>query len=193
MVYNFGIYDVEKNSDNKKYYTKWRGMIARCYSIKDAEKYPTYTDCKICDEWKYFSNFLSWCKNYESVCSIDCADYALDKDLKGSGEYSPETCCLLPKSINTFLTIKRRRNASGLIGVSYQKYNGLFKAEINDFFNGERLFLGYYKTPEEAAKRYSLEKIKIAYGIEMKGLIDYDKTLEGLLVHKIEKLLEHQI
>ena len=73
-------------------YSHWRGMLMRCYDQKYLQKYPTYIDCTVCEDWLNFSNFQQWYnKNYyeipgETMC--------LDKDIlvKGNKVYSPDTC-----------------------------------------------------------------------------------------------------
>lgn len=193
MICGFGVNDISPIGDYKVYHSKWSGMIKRCYSKTTQKKYITYQDCQVCEEWRYFSNFLKWCLTYEEDHRINCKDFALDKDLKGDKIYSPDLCCFLPKNVNTFLTIKRQNNTSNFIGVSYQKYAKRYKAEINDFFHGKRICLGYYNNPLDAAKAYTKEKLKIAKEIDNSGLLDYDISLKGLLYIKIENLLADQL
>ena len=78
-------------------YTLWRGMLQRCYDESNA----AYKDVTVCEEWHNYRNFQSWFKkNYYKGCSID-------KDLFSPADrkfYSPDTCCFLPKQINSHLT-----------------------------------------------------------------------------------------
>ncbi|AUR91548.1 DNA-binding domain protein [Vibrio phage 1.161.O._10N.261.48.C5] len=190
MILNFGVNDIPKCKSNLKYYQKWYDMIQRCYNTSQRSKYPTYTNCEVCQEWRYFSNFLNWCKAYEVRTGIDCKDYALDKDVMSSVTYSPESCCFLPKNVNTFLSIKRRNNTLGYVGVSYQKSSRLYKAEINAFFERRRICLGYFKDARSASIAYKEAKLGIASRIVIEGLLSYDLEVEKVFLNSVENLLE---
>ena len=95
----------------------WRNMLERCYSYKPM--YHAYWDCEVCDEWKNdFESFKEW--YYQNLWS--CPErLELDKDLLSNGKkiYSQETCCLIPKSLNVFLSTKRDKTNYLPIGVTY--------------------------------------------------------------------------
>lgn len=74
------------------FYTKWQKMLSRCYGkYNKSQKFNSYDQVEVCQEWLRFSNFKSWMEKQ------DWESKELDKDLL-SGEskiYSPETCCFI--------------------------------------------------------------------------------------------------
>ena len=130
-------------------YMTWYNMMTRCYSNKVKKNRPTYKNCKVCDEWHDFQNFATW---YESNPNHGNA-YQLDKDLlsKGDGFYSPETCCLLPREINSALTFQSPSN-NRLCGTSWNKNLGKWKSEISK--EGKREYLGYFDNEADAHFAY---------------------------------------
>ena len=87
-----------------------------------------YRDAKICEEWCDYNNFKNWF--LQNAYASKQFKLELDKDLFGNGEklYSPETCCLLPKSLNILLASCKSRNEY-LPGVSKTK-NGKFVISV---------------------------------------------------------------
>lgn len=151
LVYGVGINDYKGNISihgvHIKSYKAWVRVLERCYDIKYKTKNPSYNDVVICDEWIKFSNFKEWFdKNY-----VD--GYEIDKDIpvQGNKVYSPDTCCFVPRRINTLLLNKQRTNTSGVIGV-YKNKHGTFVAHSN--MNGKKITIGYFKTAEDASKAY---------------------------------------
>lgn len=102
----------------------YQSMKKRC----EAQSGP-YEHVEVCEEWKHdFKAFFDW--YYKNLWK--CREpLQLDKDLlspKNSKIYSPETCCLLPRSLNVFLAGEKRHN--GLpVGVVKTKYG--YKAQVN--------------------------------------------------------------
>lgn len=128
LVYGVGVNDYEGrvkiNGKMIKSYNTWKNMLERCYDDKLLKKYPTYTDCTVCEEWLYFSNFKKWFdEHYRWDLDEKGLRPCLDKDLlvKGNKIYSPDTCIFLPNSVNSFLANKQSRNTSGYIGVTWCK------------------------------------------------------------------------
>lgn len=74
----------------------WCRMIRRCYSDNLHKQHPTYSDCSVCEDWLFFSNFAEWFDKHH------VEGWELDKDILVSGNrtYSPETCCFVPHEIN---------------------------------------------------------------------------------------------
>lgn len=81
-------------------YSVWIGMMMRCYNDNQARNL-SYQDKTVCSEWHNFQNFAEWCQNQSGFSE----GWSLDKDLliPNSKVYSPDTCCFLPKSINSSL------------------------------------------------------------------------------------------
>lgn len=94
------------NGKMTREYILWRDMLKRCYSEKYHEKQPTYKDCKVCDRWLVFSNFLEdlpLIENYEFWKNNPNQRIAIDKDSKIEGNkiYSLDACCFISQSDNS--------------------------------------------------------------------------------------------
>lgn len=127
LVYGVGINDypfsIKKNGRVRYSYAKWKSILQRCYDAKFKLTHPSYKDCKVCNEWLFFSNFKKWFdENY-------IEGYDLDKDILVSGNniYSPQTCCFVPHHINTLI---RKFNYKGKYlptGISFDKIRNQYK------------------------------------------------------------------
>lgn len=166
LVYGIGINDVYgdciRTSEFIIVYSAWKGMLQRCYSPIWLEKHPSYIGTKVCDEWKYYSNYKSWhLNNY-------IEGYELDKDIiDGKSKiYSPYTCSFVPPLINTCILDGGNTSYSSPypLGVSYHKKAKQMKNErsrpyeTNITLYGKRKNLGSFKTPEEAHKAWQFTK-----------------------------------
>ena len=141
---------VDDNGDLLKSYDIWYGMIRRCYDSKSLEYKTTYQDCTVCDEWLFFSNFKEWFdENYQD-------GYSLDKDIRihNNRIYSPETCCFVPKEINTIFITNKNKRGDFYIGVSHNGAN--YTATLLKW--GKTCYLGVFLTEEEAFLAYKREK-----------------------------------
>lgn len=120
-IYGIGINDSKKGY-NRKARKTWFCMMKRCYSPKYTLEHPTYRNCVVCKDWLTYSNFEEW---YLSQPNHSKDGYELDKDLlSGSSKiYSPDTCCLLPKKINTMISTPSQTREGLPCGV-YQRDNG---------------------------------------------------------------------
>jgi hypothetical protein len=88
-----GRYSPEKN---KQAYSRWKGILCRCYSESTHLQSPTYKDCFVSDEWLNFQNFAKWFEtNYVE-------GYHIDKDIKVEGNrmYGPDTCMFVSPQEN---------------------------------------------------------------------------------------------
>jgi hypothetical protein len=151
-VEKVGIYD-GINERNTITYECWRNMLHRCYNEKYILKNQSYLNCKVCDEWKVFSVFKKWHEeNYKN-------EYQLDKDLLGDGKlYSPQTCCFIPKYINTLLTNKQKNNTSGHPGVCFDKFTNSWIVHTNE--KGRQIHHGRYNNFDDAVVIYKKAKNK---------------------------------
>lgn len=98
-----GNYTSSLNGRDTKVYITWVHMLKRCYDEKQQQLYPSYIDCNVDVIWHNFQNFAKWYEdNY-------IEGYHLDKDIlvKGNRIYGPDTCCFVPREINTLFPIKR--------------------------------------------------------------------------------------
>ena len=80
----------------------------------------------------------------------------MDKDLlsKETKCYSPETCCLLPIAINSILVESKHGDLP--YGVRKKTKRPGYEANIRKY--GKRIYLGYFKTIEEAFEVYKEHK-----------------------------------
>ena len=89
-----GLYNAKTH---RKIYERWKKMLARCYS----GNFPEYAGITVCERWFNFQNFAYDFFNLPGY-QEDIKGLDLDKDMrvKGNKIYSPDTCQLIPHSIN---------------------------------------------------------------------------------------------
>lgn len=138
-------------------YIVWNSMRQRCYNENTGKSYENYKNVEVSDYFKYYSNFKIWCSNQ---IGFNIEGFELDKDIlvKGNKVYAPETCCFVPKEINTMFTNSRRCRGAYPVGVYYKKRISKYVSRISKY--GEVIHLGNFDTPEEAFQTYKLEKEK---------------------------------
>lgn len=122
-IYDVAIVDHEMAGSlhRKEIETVWASMIRRCLAEEQRQRYPSYADVKVCDEWLRFSRFYWWAIDQE------WKGKRLDKDLL-SGVlkiYSPQTCAFISQALNGFLVDGA---AGGLPDGVYRTPSGAFKA-----------------------------------------------------------------
>lgn len=151
-IYGIGFIGVGKYDyiNNLTAYRTWSGMIKRCYDEKNLKQFPSYIGCSVHSEWHNFQNFAKWFyENYKG-------GFNLDKDLIEIGNkiYGPNTCCFVPIEINNILTHNKKTRSITSTGV--YPYNGKYRASVQE--GGKRVYLGVFKTDEEAFNAYKIEK-----------------------------------
>lgn len=177
-VYGIGIVgekykDYLTNNKNKlPEYKMWSSMLSRCFDEKYKEKEPAYEDVTCCEDWLLFENFYEWLHkqdNFNKCLSIK--DYAIDKDIlfKGNKTYSPETCCLVPRIVNS-LFIKRERDR-GEFPIGVTKHGERYRARCDNPLSNTRKHIGIFDTPELAFNAYKRYKEHI---IRQIAQIEYD-------------------
>ena len=152
-IYGIGYLGIGRYISHTKMYDIWCKMIQRCYTNK--HKYPTYSDCTVCDEWHNFQNFAKWyCENYYEVPN---QKMCVDKDIlhKGNKVYSPDNCMIVPNNINALFTKRQNCRGNLPIGVCYNKK--YFIAYCNNG-KGKSVTLGYYNNKNDAFQSYKLYK-----------------------------------
>lgn len=142
-----GKYSKEKD---KECYTCWHNILIRCFDLKYKEKYPTYNDANIANEWLNFQNFAEW--YYQNIYYVQNERMEIDKDIlfKGNKEYCPEKCIFVPRRINTLLINNKSVRGEYPVGVDF--HEGRFRARCNTL-NGS-VFIGNYDTPILAFMAY---------------------------------------
>lgn len=165
-------------------YNSWKGMIRRCYDPKDLNKNPSYNGCYVCDEWKYFSNYLTWWKeNY-------IEDFQLDKDILyfGNKVYSPKTCIFIPQWLNKFVVASDRNRGKSKLGVSWDKQCGKYKARCKMGRQKKVKTLGLFDNNTDAYNAWLNYKLELLEG--MKEEIDkIDIRLYEAVKFKIKNLV----
>lgn len=145
------------------YYNDWVGILERSISprLKDNQSY--YIDCTVCEEWKYFSNFIKWVDSQPNRDWVNCVP---DKDLliSGNKHYSHTTVAYVSVLVNAFIT-DRKSIGNMLTGVSLipeSNNKKQYKVYCNDPFNNESRYVGYFSTEIEAHKAWQAKKHKYA-------------------------------
>lgn len=124
-------------------YRLWYDMCKRSFP-KFWDNFPTYTGTSICEDWKFFSNFLrdiSKIDGYEIWKNNPNSRITLDKDIKVSGNklYSIDTCMFV--SASTSARDVYMRNPS------FSK-NGTAKTTKDRFKNSKKFTLSNEQTGE---------------------------------------------
>lgn len=140
----FGKYEIRTRAGSV-----WSSMISRCYNIKDKD-YKNYGELGfyVCDEWLNFQNYAKWYEeNY-------IENYVVDKDVlyKNNKIYSPNTCRFIPIAINSIFADMYHGELP--YGVRKKKYG--YEANIRKY--GKRIYLGRFRTIEDAFNKYKIEK-----------------------------------
>lgn len=183
LKYGVGIIDYEHNATELKSFSVWCNILQRCYDNNLATRYPTYQNCKVCDEWLLLSNFDKWYnENYVE-------GYDLDKDIlsgKDNKIYSPETCCFVPREINSLLTRRNSKRGIYPIGVS-RKTKGKYSSTLQK--DGKSYHIGCFDSIEDAfiaykrAKESHIKKVATKYFKE--GKIS-EKVYNALMNYTVE-------
>jgi hypothetical protein len=140
------------SKDHFKAYNVWQLMLDRCYNPEKHKKYPTYRKCTVCKKWLNFQEFAKWYyRNYWQF-EDDSQPMHIDKDIRQPGIsekiYSPKTCLIVPKFINSIFETKSKFD--GLpTGIS-KRYNRY----IASCHNWKKSFA----TLEEAKAAYKQQK-----------------------------------
>lgn len=139
-------------------YVCWSSMLYRVFHTRTKENRPTYQDCSVSDRFKCFADFKFWCVGQVGYDSYDDKGrpFALDKDIlvKGNKIYSADTCCFVPREINSLFNT--HGNASGDCSLGVCKKGSKFQSSISKY--GERVFLGSFLTEQEAFQAYKTSK-----------------------------------
>ena len=149
------------NGNFLKEYNLWQALLRRCYCDKFHVKCPTYKDCSVSDNFKYYPYFKEWCNNQIGFNVLDDKGnrFELDKDLliKGNKAYSEDTCCFIPREINVALIYNQTKKGNHPIGVSYSKVNNKFVVYVKKG-EGSREYLGYFEDASVAFLAYKASK-----------------------------------
>lgn len=180
--------ETRKNGEKQRVYRVWINLLRRTLSPL-SQRHKNYLDCSICDEWLLFSNFKKW---YEDPQNGYQDGYHLDKDIlrPHNRVYSPETCCFVPKEINSiFKHSPKFVNSNFPYGV-YRDHKR-FCARIQ--WQGQTIFNKTFTTIEEAEAAYKTAKVShlrsIAESYYKEGKIT-KRVYEAILNYPIDEVMK---
>lgn len=178
---DIGINNENFNISISKEYAAWSNILLRAKDVEFKKIHKSYSEVTVSNQWLYFWNFYKWCKDQDNYSKwSQNENWAIDKDIlqKGNKEYSPETCCIVPKSINNLLLKHDRKRGKYPIGVTKRKSDNRFLAQCSNPIIGKYITIGLYNTYEEAFKAYKFYKEKIIKDV---ANLEYAK---GNITHK---------
>jgi len=169
-----GPYRATFNGKHTLEYNTWYDMLSRCYDPRYWEKYPTYFGCSVVEEWKNFQVFAEWFTSHRNYGKVG---FQLDKDLMyfGNRLYSPTTCDVIPRAVNSAMLVPSVSKNSKFIGIHWCKRDKRYIASIR--IDGKKVKLGYFKDEDSAveayfqAKRENLLRLACIYKGEIHPLI----------------------
>lgn len=149
-----------------RHYVRWQTLLHRCLTegvgLLNTRYY--FGTCTISEEFQYFSEYRQWEKS-QLANQVNSRFLALDKDIiiPGNTIYSKETCCLVPKYVNTSLLLSDRSRGELPVGVTRGSRTCVASISVG----GVRKVLGSGKDPIHLHTLWQREKIKaILYTIE---------------------------
>lgn len=193
LVYGWGINDSDYNVNKYErvgrrricvwrcpYYQDWVNMLQRCHNPHFKKIHPAYESCIVCEEWKYFSNFVRW---VDSQPNRDWMNCHLDKDILAAKTYiySPDTCVYVKSHINLFLVGSERSKGTRLLGAVLYNALGVNKgycAYCRNPTTGDKQYLGHFKTELEAHKAWQAKKHE--YACQLADLQDDPRVAKAL-------------
>lgn len=131
-------------------YSSWKHMLERCYKLNSG--------AIVCKEWLTFSNFKQWYEQMQFLIELqgyNLKTLCIDKDVKCEDGliYSPETCCFLPQSLNTFFAhcSDRKTKKTGLPqGISFHKQGNHKPYSYRQYVQDGTVKRHYFCTVDEA-------------------------------------------
>lgn len=125
-------------------YSTWVKMNHRCNNINNKD-YHSYggRGIKVSEEWKDVRNFIEWGEEtHKEGLSLDRIDV--------NGNYEPSNC----RWADNFTQAINKRilgtNTSGFVGIDFRPSENKYIARITVY--GDRIYLGYFNTIEEAVE-----------------------------------------
>lgn len=165
----------------------WRGMLSRCMPYGWVRN-PTYVGTTCSENFKSYSFFYEWCNKQVGFGNKDekGKNWQIDKDIliKGNKIYSEDTCCFVPKNINTLLTKSNSSRGKQPIGVFWDENRGSFRAVCSE--NNKLKHLGCFKTKDSAFSAYKLFKERLIKAVAevYKGQID-ERVYTALMNYQV--------
>ena len=165
------------------YYKAWFKMLRRCYGDDKFHK-EHYYDCTVSDVFKSLPKFKEWCDQQKGYLQ---SGWELDKDIlvKGNKIYSPETCCFVPKEINSVFKQYKKRGVDLPQGVYLAKDGRSFFARCS--IGGKHRSSKWTSSQQEANllyqefKREAVLVLAEKYKYELDNRV-YEKLSEEVLM-----------
>ena len=154
-----GKYKVKENGKDANKFIIWHNVLTRCYDPEFHKKNPTYKKCSVENYLLNFQHMCEWIdKNYYEIPG---EQMCLDKDIlyKGNKIYSRDTCIFVPERINLLFVKSDKARGKNPIGVS-DLPSGNYRVDCNNGY-GKQVYLGAYRTKEEAFQVYKNYKEKV--------------------------------
>lgn len=161
-------------------YSVWSRMLIRCYSASYQRSQPTYAGCTVHESWHNYQVFAEW---LTSQPSWGRKGFELDKDLiiLRNKEYGPDTCSLVPGSINCLIATRKRKNDSPL-GACFNEEKQKYTAFCMDGY-GKNKFLGAFISAAEAFSVYKAFKESVIKRIAEEHRHDLDPRVFSTLMN----------
>lgn len=153
--------------ENKASHTAYRvynGIRTRCGDTTENDNIgKCYDSATMCQEWLDDPKaFIKW--YFEHYYEVEGESTAVDKDLFGNGSnmYSPETCCILPQSLNSFIANCKRHyhgdDRENALPMGVNRTRDGYCGNIVLSSTGKEIRLSEWDTPEEAFAEYKVVK-----------------------------------
>jgi hypothetical protein len=170
VIFGVGFSGLGVFNSSCRVYSRWTGMMKRCYSKDFQDKHPSYVGCSVHPDWHNFQVFAKWYVEHEFYEY----NYQIDKDIlfKGNKVYSAKTCCLVPVELNSLIATITQKVGELPVGVTKTKFN-TYNASVK--ISGKNKSLGTYKNVDEALSAYKGAKEKHIYQtvVKWKGMIEH--------------------
>lgn len=187
-IYGIGIvgnkYQTHNNQTGAKEYQLWCSVLERCFDKDFKRKHSTYQDATCCDEWLYYENFYKWLHSQENFDKWYKGDrWAIDKDIliKNNKIYSPETCCLVPQSVNQLFVRHISKRGNLPIGVSYNSGKYASKSSRNSLGRYDNIISAF-----EVYKRHKENLIKEVAEIEYSNNNITKQCYDAMIRYEVE-------
>lgn len=145
-----------------------------------------------------FDSFVDWCHTKYGYLKkeINGRYWAIDKDLKGFGNYCPEGCMFVPNYINSSVLDSSKIRGDLPLGVTYRNKNYDMINELKNCYSssvkidGKRTHLGYHPSPADAHRAWQKAKADVLKDyISRDEILEHEELLEVMLsiISRLEK------
>lgn len=182
----YGKYITRGKNKDYNMYNSWKSMLNRCYNSKTKEKNTSYANCKVCEEWHSYQNFAKW---YEENKWDNELELCVDKDIliKNNKTYSPSSCILVTRRINSLFVNRKKSRGNYALGVN--KRGKIYLSRCGDG-EGGREHIGAFSTEKEAFEYYKEFKENVFKRVADEYRIKYpnfpQKVYDAMYNYKVE-------